>query len=339
MENTYKSFVEEILKNETTSGQATETVVAESEENNQQTETTPATETAQEPAQQSAQQTQAPASEQTATEPTETNEGVVEKQWYDDDSETTTTTTPQTVAPTAAQEVETKLPPELEDEEIKLLIDYKKSGKTLKDFVQEYNVVDYASLEDSKIIEMGLKQLEGFTGDEYEEASNEVETMTLFQKKKLVRDFREQFESINREKLKELSTFENAQASNQKVAIEKFNTELEGKVKEITGKERYGLKITDEMSTTLKKFVAEEMTFQKPDGSLDVEALLDVALWRKYGKDLVRANVTRAKNEGREEILRQTTNPSTNSGPSNLSSGFGNDNLTDAFTQYLNNKK
>jgi hypothetical protein len=163
--------------------------------------------------------------------------------------------------------------------------------------------------------------------------------MTLFQKKKLTRDYRDQFEQINQEKLKELSSFENVQSESQKATIQRFNTELDSVAKSIQGQERYGLTITDEMTVGLKKFVAEEMNFQRKDGSLDVEALLDVALWRKYGKELVRANVTRAKNEGREEILRQTTNPSSGTGSSNLSAGFGNNNLTDAFTQYLNKKK
>jgi hypothetical protein len=139
--------------------------------------------------------------------------------------------------------------------------------------------------------------------------------------------------------LKQLSSYENVQSEAQQATVQRFNTELENVAKSIQGQERYGLKITDEMSNGLKKFVAEEMSFQRADGSLDVEALLDVALWRKYGKELVRANVTRAKNEGREEILRQTTNPSAGTGSSTASAGFSNDNLTDAFSQYLNNKK
>ena len=333
MENTYKSFVEEILKNETPSQQATETEVVENETQEQETQ-----EQVQEaqPTQEAPQPTPQPQQTEESSEVSETDS----KEWYDDDSEIESTPAPAPVPQEPVQEEQTNtLPPELEDEEVKLLIEYKKSGKSLKDFVQEYNVVDYAGMEDSKILELGLKQLEGFSGEELEEASNEIESMTLFQKKKLIRDYRDQFESINREKLKQLSTFENAQAETQKVALERFNTELENTVKTISGKERYGLKITDEMSGALKKFVAEEMTFQRKDGSIDVEALLDVALWRKYGKELVRANVTRAKNEGREEILRQTTNPSTNAGSSNASAGFSSNDLTDAFTQYLNNKK
>ena len=335
MDNTYKSFVEEILKNETTSTQAPETEAANEE--TQQTETQQ-----EQPAvsQETTQQTE----ETTQSTETESSEAPAQKEWYDDDDSEPAKPTAETTQTTPAQsepsnEQTTATPPELDDEEVKLLIEYKKSGKSLKDFVQEYNVVDYGSMDDDKILELGLKQLEGFKGDELDEATSEIQTMTLFQKKKLIRDYRDQFEQINQEKLKQLSSYENVQSEAQQATVQRFNTELENVAKSIQGQERYGLKITDEMSTNLKKFVAEEMSFQRPDGSLDVEALLDVALWRKYGKELVRANVTRAKNEGREEILRQTTNPSTGTGSSNMSAGFSNDNLTDAFSQYLNNKK
>lgn len=335
MDNTYKSFVEEILKNEPTSAQAPETEAANEE--TQQTETQQ-----EQPAvsQETTQQTE----ETTQSTETESSEAPAQKEWYDDDDSEPAKPTAETTQTTPAQsepsnEQTTATPPELDDEEVKLLIEYKKSGKSLKDFVQEYNVVDYGSMDDDKILELGLKQLEGFKGDELDEATSEIQTMTLFQKKKLIRDYRDQFEQINQEKLKQLSSYENVQSEAQQATVQRFNTELENVAKSIQGQERYGLKITDEMSTNLKKFVAEEMSFQRPDGSLDVEALLDVALWRKYGKELVRANVTRAKNEGREEILRQTTNPSTGTGSSNMSAGFSNDNLTDAFSQYLNNKK
>jgi hypothetical protein len=336
MENTYKSFVEEILKNEPTSTQAPETGGANEETQQAETQQTE-TQTAQS---QETTQTEQP----TQSTETESSETPTQKEWYDDDDSEpakpageTTQTTP--VASETSKEQTTTAPPELDDEEVKLLIEYKKSGKSLKDFVQEYNVVDYGSMDDDKILELGLKQLEGFKGDELDEATSEIHTMTLFQKKKLIRDYRDQFEQINQEKLKQLSSYENVQSEAQQATVQRFNTELENVAKSIQGQERYGLKITDEMSNGLKKFVAEEMSFQRADGSLDVEALLDVALWRKYGKELVRANVTRAKNEGREEILRQTTNPSAGTGSSTASAGFSNDNLTDAFSQYLNNKK
>ena len=324
MSNTYQSIVDEILKT-TPQGQAPETGDAKQETQTQETQTqTQTQETQTQEAQTQTQETQTQEEEKTI------------KAWYEDEEEETQQT--QQTQQTTQQE-QPQQPQIEEDEDIKLIKEYKKQGKSLKDFVKDYNVVDYNSIDDNKILELGLKELEGFSGDDFEDAKGEVESMTLFQKKKLVQEYRAKFNQANEEKLKKLSYVDPKFEEAQKQMIERFNKDLESSVNSITNQDRYGLKVTDEMSKNIKKFVAEEMNFTKPDGSVDVETLLDVALWLKYGKELVRANVTRAKNEGREEILRQTTNPSTGTGSSNMSAGFSNDNLSDAFTQYLNNKK
>ena len=320
MSNTYQSIVDELLKNEP-QPQAPET--GDANTGGQQQPQEP-----QEP-----QQPQEPQTTPTQDEPSK-------KEWYEDEEPAQDAPAqPTQTTQTQTQQPEPQQPQIEEDEDIKLIKEYKKQGKSLKDFVQEYNVVDYNSIDDSKILELGLKELEGFSGDDLEDAKVEVESMTLFQKKKLVQEYRAKFNQVNEEKLKKLSYVDPKFEQAQKQMAERFNNDLESTVNAITNQERYGLKVTDEMSKTLKKFVAEEMNFTKQDGSIDVETLLDVALWLKYGKELVRANVTRAKNEGREEILRQTTNPSTGIGSSNVSAGFSNDTITDAFTQYLNNKK
>jgi len=322
MEEAYKSILDEILKNEPAQ-QAPEKEVVE--ENVEATETTEAV--AEETQQESVQETE---------EQVQETETPRQKEWYEDDevSEPQTQQTQEPVQEVQQEQTQIEL-----DEDLKLLMEYKKSGKTLVDFVKEYNIVDYSSVDDKTILEMGLSQLEGFTGEELQDAQGEVETMTLFQKKKLVQEYRARFEEMNQEKLKQLSVVNTKQSEVQTQMLDRFNKELDNTVNSVKNQERYGLKITDEMSKALKQFVAEEMSFQRPDGSVDVEALLDVAIWRKYGKDLVRANVTRAKNEGREEILRQTTNPSQGTGSSNKSAGMSSGNLTDAFTQYLKNKK
>lgn len=324
MSNTYQSIVDEILKS-TPQEQASET--GDAKQDGQQSQ------------QEQQVEPQSQTQEQTTNQQTEGTSEESVKAWYEDEEQEAQQNAQQTTQQAAQQQEQPQQPQIEEDEDIKLIKEYKKQGKSLKDFVKEYNVVDYNSIDDNKILELGLKELEGFSGDEFEDAKNEVESMTLFQKKKLVQEYRAKFNQVNEEKLKKLSYVDPKFEEAQKQMIERFNKDLESSVSSITNQERYGLKVTDEMSKTIKKFVAEEMNFTKPDGSVDVETLLDVALWLKYGKELVRANVTRAKNEGREEILRQTTNPSTGIGSSNMSAGFSNDNLSDAFTQYLNNKK
>ena len=323
MSDTYKSIVDEILKSQP--DQAGETSAGQN---------TPA-----QPEPQPQPVPQVEPSPEPQPEPQNPEGSQTPKEWYEEEDtnpepnpvDQNTQTQTQTQAPTPVQEEE--------DEDIQLIKEFKKQGKSLKDFVKEYNVVDYNSMDDKKSVERGLRELEGFSGEELEDASAEIETMSLFQKKKLVQEYRAKFNQINEEKLKKLSSVEIKQNDMQEKIVHRFNTELESTVKNIENQERYGLKITDEMSKSLRKYVAEEMNFQRPDGSLDVEALLDVAIWRKYGKDIVRANVTRAKNEGREEILRQTTNPSTGMNPSNATAGMSNGNFEDEFNNYLKNKR
>jgi hypothetical protein len=139
--------------------------------------------------------------------------------------------------------------------------------------------------------------------------------------------------------LKELTSSNSKVAEQQNLVMNRFQTELEQTASSITDSEKYGIKITDEMSKEIKRYIAEDMNLQRKDGSFDVDLMVDFALWRKYGKDIVKANVTRAKNEGREEILKATLNPSAGLTSSNQNPGFGsNGAVEDAFSQYLKNK-
>ena len=253
-----------------------------------------------------------------------------EKPWYESDGQDQSVPQAATVLTPAAEE---------EDEEIRLFKEYKKSGKTLKEFVKEFDLTDYNALSDAEIIQKGLKELENFEGDEYEAAVEEVAQMSLFQKKKLIQEYRSAFVAQNEEKLKQLSSVPEKQQAQTTVVANRFETEIESFAKAISGKELYGLKVTDEMSTKIKDYLTKEINFNRKDGSLDVELLADFAMWRLYGKDIVRTNVTKAKNDGRKEMLIATTNPSTGSGPSNLSNSFASNGAADAFGDYLNAKK
>jgi hypothetical protein len=331
MENTYKSILDEILKNNPEGG-ASET---EDQPKPNSSENAPVDPTPVDPAPVDPSPVDPAPVDPAPADPAPTDPAT--KEWYEEEeSPKPSDTTNDTPNPTPASEPKTE---EEEDEDIKLIKDYKKQGKSLKDFVKEYNVVDYNSMDDKKIIELGLKELEGFSGEELEDAQNEIESMSLFQRKKLIQEYRGKFDQVNQEKLKQLNSVNTTQKEQTDRMMQRFNTELEETVKTIENQERYGIKVTDEMSKSLRKYVAEEMSFQRPDGSLDVEALLDVAIWRKYGRDIVRANVTKAKNEGREEILRQTTNPSTGMNPSNSSAGLSGNGVEDAYSQYLKSKR
>ena len=252
--------------------------------------------------------------------------------WY----EKTTTPTPNITDPPAGSD---PAPVVDEDEDIKLLKEFKKSGKTLKDFINEMNVPDYASMDDATIVEMGLQQLEGFTGDDYASAVEEFNQMSLFQRKKLVQEYRNTFLQQSESKLKQLTQEPAKKNDRIQQTVQRFESEVDQIAKEISGKELYGFKVTDEMSTKISTFLKKEISLNRTDGSIDAELMADFALWRLYGKDIVRANVTAAKNAGRKEMLIATTNPSSGAGSSNGNPGMKNTGADDAFTAYLNAKK
>jgi len=267
-----------------------------------------------------------------ASEPNDSTEPT-SKAWYEDeDNSDTPADSKSKDAPSPQTLVED------EDEDITLIKEFKKQGKTLKDFVEQYKVEDVSKFTDTQIIEKALKEFEGFEGDEFDQAMSEVETMPLFQRKKLIQEYRAKYSEMNQEKLKQLSSSSNKTSEKQVELMNRFQTELNQTADSLKGQEKYGLKITDEMSSRINKFISDEISLTRKDGSMDVDFLVDVAMWRLYGKDVVKANVTKAKNEGREEMLRATTNPSTGMPNSNNSPSFSGNEVEDAFNAYLNKK-
>jgi hypothetical protein len=252
-----------------------------------------ATEVASEPTN-TTEQTQA--STETATE-------TVEKEWWDKDDSVSTETTTKTETTDTSVEM---------DEDVKLILEYKKSGKTLADFVKEYQVNDFKEWTDEKFVKEGLKEFMNLTPEEIEQASYEFDNASVFQKKQWAESFKEKFENKNKEMLKQLTSSQSENQAKSEALVEKYRTELDGYSQTIVNKEMYGLKITDEMSKNLKDYIDKEFTLQKADGSFDVEKMYSIAMWLKHGADLVKANVTKARNEGKEQVIREVINPSRN---------------------------
>lgn len=217
------------------------------------------------------------------------------------------------------------------DEDLKLLAEYKKSGKTLADFVKEYQVEDYKSWNDEKIVKEGLKEFMNLTDEELEQANYEFESASILQKKQWAETFRGRFEQKNEEKLKQLTTSNVQQSEFQKAIADKYNADLEQFSKQIVNQEMFGIKITDEMSKDLKTFIDTEFTLQKEDGSFDIEKMYSIGLWLKYGKDLVKANITKARNEGKEQVIKEVTNPSKNMTGGGRAVGSGLEAAQEAF--------
>jgi len=249
---------------------------------------------------------------------------IVEKQWWEKDEP----------APVAKTETKAEAPvePQFElDDDLKLLIEYKKSGKTLKDFIGEYKVEDTTNWSDEQFVKNGIKEFMGLEGDELEQAIYEFDNASIFQKKQWADSFKQQFASKNEDKLKQLTSSNTQRAEYEEAVAKTYNAELESFSQQVVGQELYGMKITDEMSKDLKNFIDKEFTLQRQDGSFDVEKMYSIGLWLKYGKDLMKANITKAKNEGREQIIKDVTNPSKNMTGNGRSVGSGLEAAQEAF--------
>lgn len=233
--------------------------------------------------------------------------------WWEKKNETNQKTETQTQTQTETQtQTQTEVPELQLDEELKLLMEYKKTGKTLADFIKEYQVEDVTSWGDDKIVEEGMKNFMNLTEEETEQALYDYKNSSLFQKKQLVENFKEKFQKKNDEKLKQLTQSNTEADLRAKAIVDKYHTDLEDFSTNLANKELYGLKITDEMSKNLKNYLENEFSMTRKDGSIDVEKMYSVALWLNYGADLVKANITKAKNEGKEQVIKEVTNPSKN---------------------------
>jgi hypothetical protein len=233
------------------------------------------------------------------TEPTE-------KQWWEEEDKVITSET-KTTAPAPEEKPQIDL-----DDDLKLLMEYKKSGKTLQDFISEYKVEDISKWSEEQIVKNGIKEFMGLEGEELDQAVYEYENASIFQKKQWAESFKQQYAKKNDEKLKQLTSSNTQRAEYENAVAQKYNAELDTFSQEVVGQELYGMKITDEMSKDLRNFIDKEFTLQREDGSFDIEKMYSIGLWLKYGKDLMKANITKAKNEGREQIIKEVSNPSKN---------------------------
>jgi hypothetical protein len=240
-----------------------------------------------------------PPSEPAPAEPTE-------KQWWEEEDKVITSET-KTTAPAPEEKPQIDL-----DDDLKLLMEYKKSGKTLQDFISEYKVEDISKWSEEQIVKNGIKEFMGLEGEELDQAVYEYENASIFQKKQWAESFKQQYAKKNDDKLKQLTSSNTQRAEYENAVAQKYNAELDTFSQQVVGQELYGMKITDEMSKDLRTFIDKEFTLQREDGSFDIEKMYSIGLWLKYGKDLMKANITKAKNEGREQIIKEVSNPSKN---------------------------
>jgi len=212
------------------------------------------------------------------------------------------------LSPTPTQQTPT-VDPLLEDPEVKLFLEAKKGGKTLKDVVESYRLIDPTGMDETSIVRAGY-ELQGIKGDDLDNAMFQYEQAGDFIKNKILSDSKSTIDAYNTERITSLSAPAAQYEEAQRKIVEKFETDVNQHFDAIKNQELYGFKITDEVADELKNYVTNEFDFRNPDGTLNVPKMIKLALFDKHANEIVKANVVKAKNLGREEVLKEVTNPS-----------------------------
>lgn len=235
----------------------------------------------------------------------------VAKNWFDDDTDV--------VAESITEKKGAEIPADtkarlaeyealMKDPEMEAIIAAKKSGKNLFDFIEEIKPVDYSKVSEEKLFEMSLKKL-GVTDEAITEALEEFRELPKWKQAKEVADVKTSLEREQSERLKKFPQDVARQMEARNNFIKKTELDLDKKLDGLAGKELFGLKITEAEQTTLRNTVLNELAVYGPDGNVDIERSLELALWDKFKKEIVRANINKARASNAEEFFKERVRP------------------------------
>ncbi len=235
----------------------------------------------------------------------------VAKNWFDDDKEVVSEnekTKPNYEIPADTKAKLDEYESFLRDPEMEAIIAAKKSGKNLFDFIEEIKPVDYSKLSPSELNEIRLKRL-GVTDDEIKEAMEIFNELPKWEQIEKVASVKTSLEQEQGERLKKFPKDVARQTEARNNLIKKAELDLDKKLDSILEKEMYGLKITENEQKVIRETALNGRAFFKEDGSLDAEETIDYALWKNFKKEIVRANITKARASAMEETFKERVRP------------------------------
>lgn len=238
----------------------------------------------------------------------------VTKNWFDDDTNADNADAGKT-GNSKSTEISAEYKAKIEeyeslmkDPEMEAIIAAKKSGKNLLDFIQEVKPVDYNKMSPSELNEIRLKKL-GVTDEELKEAMEIFNELPKWEQREKTASVKASLEQEQSERLKKFPQDAARQMEARNAFIKKTELDLDKKLDGLLGKELFGLKITDAEHNTLRNTVLNELAVYTPDGNIDIERSLELALWDKYKKEIVRANINKARASATEEIFKERVRP------------------------------
>lgn len=226
----------------------------------------------------------------------------------------------------------------LADQEVQALLSAKKAGKNILSFAEELKGTDASKLTPSDLYKMRLTNA-GATPEEIEEALTEFSSKPKWQQNEETQSIRAKIESERQENLKRIIGNNSEFAEKQKQIINKATAELDQFVSDLNDKDFYGVKITSDIANGLKDAVMNEITYRNSDGTVNIPLSIEQALWHKYKKIVMKANIAKAKAETTEQILNEVTRPSLNNTSDKRLPVDDKDDAKDAREGYLARKR
>lgn len=245
---------------------------------------------------------------------------VVEKDWWEKD-EAPASGTPENKTKDEVREKEitskltelAEIKKILADPEIEAFIAAKKTGKNIKEFYNEVVGTDYDSLSPEALNEIDLKR-HGIEGDELTEANDAFAALPNWEKRKQTNGIKAQLKSAQEQNLKKFSVDATAQQEAQQKAAQKTMQEADSFAKQLIGQKKFGIEITPDIAHGYKQAVMTGMIedFQNKDGSMNHSNFADMVILYQNRKAIVEANVQKALNKGKGEVLADVTRASKN---------------------------
>lgn len=188
----------------------------------------------------------------------------------------------------------------------KAVIDLLEKGMTLDDIQAELKGPDPSKMSDKDLYARDLADL-GLNEEEQKEELDKFDGMSTAERKRLVNPVKERLKQENMKKLEQLGHTIPQEKIKFEAIVQKAQSELKQKLSDITGKEMYGLEMTPERVKVIEDFINNDYSDRNTDGSFNTEFLFKVALTEKYLAQIVQANVIKAKNSGKKEVLDEVT--------------------------------
>lgn len=246
------------------------------------------------------------------------------KPWFQEPKTYPGEDTPAPVAQQPAAPAENpykEIEPLLADPEIKMILELKKAGKSIKDYAEQIRVVDFKAMTPEQLLAYEMQKY-GAPQASIDAKLEEYAEMEAWEKNKDAETRRAQLEA---EQTYRVSAFtnnikqEHERSSQEQAAYEADALrKRDAIINDMVGKEYKGFVQTEREAKALRyrfEHGFPELYYKKADGTpdynrIDPEAFAEFARRYDFLEGIVQANASKNFNNGKEAILEKVTNPS-----------------------------